>query len=219
LRVLGGGSMTACFRIAPALLLAMVGTPMAHGQITIAVNDYTGVSKPVMAMAVDYAQRVLERAGIATTWSICRRPDTVPGDCTRPLPPEHQFVAVLVMPRDSSRTEAAPVNGDSMGLAITGTEAALQPRAWAFFDSVELLAAKTKRPLSLVLSCVLLHEVAHVLGVGHGDSGIMRASMGATEVGNAAGGLAFDASVMRLLQAGATRLANRWGVVQVAARR
>ena len=173
--------------------------------LTVAVWDYAGLPDKILLPAVEFAERAFRTAGIEAVWTICRAHYE---DCA--LPSDGRYLAMLVMP---TMVQAPPgVSGDVAGLAMVGG-----PRAWAFYDVAAATAAKTGRPLPLVLGCILVHEIAHVLGLAHRETGIMRARLTTREVDHANCGQIFDSLEARQLNAGASRLAASLDRTYVAA--
>ena len=83
---------------------------------------------------------------------------------------------------------------------------------------MEDLAERTRRPASLVLGCVMTHETAHLLGLRHGNWGVMRATLGTRGLDDASRGRAFTAAEDIQLRAGAGRLAEARDVAEAGRR-
>jgi len=171
-------------------------------RLTIAVFDYAGMPGATLRPAVETARRSFHAAGIDTVWSICDFSGVVPRECTAPLPPSGQYVEMLVVPRIAAAIQSAAGARDVGGLALSN-----RPRAYAFYSTAQSTAALDLRPASLVLACILIHEIGHLLGLSHRlNHGIMRPNLSAREMDNVASGRAFDAWEMKRLRAGAVNL-------------
>jgi hypothetical protein len=184
-------------------------------KLTIAVIDYAGLPDPVMEPALQLARRIFHQAGIEAAWVTCQGP----GNCSEPLPAPGRYISMLVMPGLAVPLSGGKQEGDRAGLALTGISAQEQPRAWAFYQAVENLSERMQRPVPLVLGSVMVHEIAHVLGLGHQNCGIMRAAMCPRDVDAMMQGLVFDAAECRKLCAGANLLQPGSANQQVAAAR
>jgi hypothetical protein len=71
---------------------------------------------------------------------------------------------------------------------------------------IEAFAANQRRRPSLILACVLIHEIAHTLGLKHQTDGVMRAALNPHGIEDVALGLGFTPAEARQLRMGAMRL-------------
>jgi len=162
----------------------------AHGHIMVAVFNYAGAPRSVVAPAVEAARMAFLNAGIETEWAVCDSEE-----CTPALSVDGPYLELLVMPRLRGSMPGHPA-----GYAMTGGPY-LRPRAYAFYDAVKSAADREVRPMSLVLGCVLVHETAHLLGLQHQSHGVMRANLNGGDMDNLAVGRAFSAEEGKQLRA------------------
>jgi hypothetical protein len=167
----------------------------ARDRIAIAVFNYAGAPRSVIAPAVETARMAFRAAGIETIWTICD-----PEHCAPAPPADGRNLDLLVMPRLRGALPGGSDRAHPAGYAMTGGPF-LRPRAYAFYDAVKSVADRTNRPMSLVLGCVLVHETAHLLGLQHRTHGAMRANLDAQDMDDVAVGRAFDAEEGRRLRA------------------
>ena len=184
----------------------------AQDRLTVAVFDYTGVPDAVMSPAVEMARNTFRVAGIETVWLVCPFSRAKPEGCTLPLPPLGLYVTMNVVPKVPAE------QAGHAGFALTGPDALQRPRAYAAYTVVEDLAKKMRRPAWLVLGCVMTHEIAHVLGLKHGEWGVMRATLSPRDLDDVRQGWAFTAAEDTQLRAGTSRLVGAREVAEAGRR-
>jgi hypothetical protein len=158
---------------------------------------------PVEADALERARAVVEKAfarsGIEITWMDCP-----PGGTPSCATPRTEAEISLRIFRRSGRTRRA--TGESIGgLALPGGEGA--GIVHLHYDRLEEISRGEGVPLELVLGITAAHEIGHLMiGPGHSQRGVMRASLGGRDWHDAAqGALLFDREQSSVLAAGACR--------------
>ena len=168
----------------------------AQPQITLAVFNLAGAPHWEVRFAVETAHRAFQASRIETRWVICG-----PKAC-QPEPPVGQYVELFLMPR-----LRGPISGGATthpaGYAMPTGFA--RPRAYAFYDAARTVAQRTMRPEYLVLSCILIHETGHLLGLHHQPHGAMRANLEGADMDYTAMGRAFDSEQQKQLVAALSR--------------
>ncbi len=192
--------------IAVLCLSAALGAA-AQDRIKVAVIDYAGLPGQVVRPAIRQAEEVFRKAGVLATWVFCEDPEHGPR-CTGPLPVPGQDLELLVMPHPPFRPLGRSLVRDMAGLAMG---VASRPRAWVFYPVVEQYAQSTCREPSLVLANVMVHEAAHMLGLEHQRSGVMRGFLVEGDVDDLARGRAFTPREEEALRKGARRRMKAMG--------
>ena len=191
---------TRILRVAALHAIAITAALAAHSRLTIALYDFAGLPEGVRSPALKLARRALADAGIDADWLICDPAGARIKSCSEPLP-EGRYVVMNVMPAMIARPAGSLPEGDIAGYALTGSV-----RAYAFYDAVQAFAQKSHRRPSLILGCVLVHEIAHTLGLTHQIRGVMRPGLHPHDMEEAARGLAFTPAEGRQLRSAVVRL-------------
>jgi len=180
-------------------LLAMAAVhacACAQGLVDVAVFNYADVPRSVLAPAAETARRALLTARIESRWVICEA-----GACPQDLLGA-SYLQVFVMPRLLAPLTDRP-DVHPAGFAMIAGFA--HPRAYALYDAAAMAAERTMRPMYEVLGCILIHEVGHLMGLGHQPHGAMRANLEAADMDSTTMGRAFTAEEGRKLRAAAGR--------------
>jgi hypothetical protein len=171
-----------------------VCAPHLAPSIAVAVHNYAGVPRSVLATAIEVARRAFYSAGVESRWTLCPSEHCEVTEDSRDAAPR---IEVFVMP-----TLLTPPPGASdrhpAGYAMTGGFP--HPRAYAFYDAARSAADRTLRPLSLVLGCIFIHETGHLLGLTHQRHGAMRPNLEGVDMDNAVRGWAFSSEERRKLR-------------------
>jgi len=197
----------------PPLVQAMFWTAAAWQcaraqRLTVVVLDYAGVPANQMAGAIRTARWAYRSAGIETSWTVCDFATPGADACGRPLPADGRYLELAVMPHRARSLDTELTHGEPAGLALRGADF-VRPRAYAFYAVTKNVAALTLRPLDVVLGCVLVHESAHLLGLGHEKEGVMRGNINAHDLDAAVAGRPFTAAEASRLRAGVAQFEGR----------
>ncbi len=156
-----------CCRIAllvGALTAAARAGDIEH-RLTVRVVDHAQVPRGVLDIANLRAQAIFETAGIATGWRTSL-------DSGQPEPRQDCHVVVEILPQPVSSLRKSEAFGSAV-LFSGGRPGAV---AYVFYDRVSDAAKRSRGFSSRLLAHVMVHETAHLLGLGHSSRGMMRAS-------------------------------------------
>ncbi len=131
-------------------------------RLTVVVFDYASVPRSVMVSAVQQARRAFRAAGVETEWILC---NPVEG-CYVP----ERFVQVKILSRP---LRTAPVSAYSLGSTVTCTATEHCAASYVFYNRVLTFSEDASSPHDTSLAYVMVHEIGHLLGLGHRPGGIM----------------------------------------------
>jgi len=176
----------------------------AQNRLTVAVFNYANIPHRELAGAIRTARWAYRAAGIESDWVVCNIPAGDSLDCTESLPPDGLYLELAVMPKRAKTLDVLLDRGEPAGLAITGAEF-IRPRAYVFYSATKNAAELAVREFDVVLGCVLVHESAHLLGLGHEKRGVMRPQIDAHDIDDALAGRPFSLGEIRQLRAAVMR--------------
>jgi hypothetical protein len=133
----------------------------AEPRLAVVIYDYAGTPGAILKAAAETARETFRRAGVETDWSVCPVPDE---HCA--LPPAGTIDVKVLPPELQSRLHSREALGYAMMCPGCVT-------SYAFYGPVKALAG-TRRSVSAALAFVMVHEVGHLLGMGHSPDGIMK---------------------------------------------
>jgi hypothetical protein len=160
---------------------------VVHAQ-PIVVRVYAYAAAPAAS-----GEEIFRRAGVDTHWTTCTPSRNDCGEL-------HEGEILLKIVRKPWKTGP---QRSSFGAAIVDSHSYL---GWVFLDRVEEAARDNGVRAGTVLSHVMAHEVAHLLGLKHTERGIMRAEYDGAEIHSAeTGALEFTDDEAAELRAAAIR--------------
>jgi hypothetical protein len=142
--------------------------------ITIRLYEYAQVPAPTLQRAEDDVVRIFRPAGVDVTFVECPLTEKLESSypaCQGAASPS-DFVVNIVT---TDMTEHLPTSTDGFGFAATCPPGEVSCVAYIFYERVRQLAPNAKVGPSVVLGRVLSHELGHLLGLVHSESGLMRA--------------------------------------------
>jgi hypothetical protein len=142
--------------------------------ITVRLHDYAHVPAPILHRAEGDVVEIFRPAGVDVTFVDCPLTEELESSypsCHGAASPS-DFVVNLVA---TDMTEHLPTSTDGFGFAATCPPGEVSCVAYVFYERVRQLAPSAKVGPSVVLGRVLSHELGHLLGLVHSESGLMRA--------------------------------------------
>jgi hypothetical protein len=143
---------------------------------TIVIRSYNNVGVPPadLTAAREYAQAVLQEAGVNVVWADCwfedRQPAGAPDRCQEPVRGD-----IVLRLQNTGRTDRSKFV--SMGFSLVRTDAAAAFLSTVYVDRVESVAVGAGIDARRLLGLAMAHEIGHVLlnSNSHAASGLMRA--------------------------------------------
>jgi hypothetical protein len=194
---LGVDTQTAEVDAMITLVLAL-GLAAPCTRITVRTLNVVPVEEGVLARAREVVEKVFRRSGTEIAWIDC-----LPGATSCSTPRGAAEISLRIF-RRSDRTKRAI--GESIGgLALPGGEGA--GIVHLHYDRLEEISSGEAIPLDVALGVTAAHEIGHLLiGPGHSNRGVMRATLGVGDWHDAAqGALLFDRQQSETLRTGACR--------------
>jgi hypothetical protein len=175
------------------LVAGSLGAQQTQDKFVVGVCNFAHVPDRILKPALERAEATFRKAGLETQWVVC-------ADRAEATDLNVRILADLYRTPDSL---------DALGKAYVakGIPSNLADVYYGLLEE----RAPTNYAISCLMSAVMVHEVGHLLGIGHAADGIMQSNFSKAEVRQiVAGGLQFAASdVAHLRAAVAARFGGR----------
>lgn len=179
-------------------------------EITIELDDYSGLNASARRNARTTAEAILTKAGIGVQWQDC--PVNPPKGAALVCSAGTSDVAhfdVAVLPESMSARIAS--NPQQFGMSLMGGRGGFPTQVYVFKDRVVEFAAAEQAPWATLVGTIIAHEIGHLLlgSESHFPAGIMRGRWRPQDVKDARMGvLVFTARQADQLRAGVRRRMN-----------
>jgi hypothetical protein len=159
------------------LIAAPLRLPAANLEITLHVNDYSGMPPASIHEAQRATEATFRPAGIDLLW----RNWPVGGSGADDINDVNHFVVVVLPDRMSRKIATGPLE---FGATFVNKVGGFPTHAYVFLDRVKDFATSERASWSGLMGTVIAHEVGHLLlgNNSHFPTGVMRAQWRAGEV-------------------------------------
>ena len=160
------------FSMASGAAAASAGETLA-----VVVFDYARTPHELLVSASKEGRHAFRAAGIETAWILCHPLQA----CFIP----DRYAEVKIVPRPLA---GIPVSPHGLGATVTCKVTEQCTAAYVFYDRTLDFCQDLSLPLDLTLGYVMVHEIGHLMGLGHRPGGIMTAVFTAHDLERAASG-------------------------------
>jgi hypothetical protein len=167
--------MTRTIALLTAGLLSAAVSPAATAELEVRLQNDVGVAPKLLKEARATAEKVYRRAGVSVTWLDCTKSkERLDDGCEAKLGPTSRILR-LVPRRLAQGLNPRP---GELGRALLREDDRAGTLAYIFEHRVEDLSqavgGESPRLLySRLLGYAMAHELAHLMGVAHGQTGVM----------------------------------------------
>ena len=145
--------------------------------LTVVIFDNAVTSRSVLVPAAEEARHAFRTTGVESAWTICDQP------CD--LPPAGSYLEVKILPK--APKGAFPTH-ETTGYAMRCPAAEHCATSYVIYGAVVEFALRSGQRPALALAYVMAHEVGHLIGMDHGQRGIMKARFDRRDLEDAAAG-------------------------------
>ena len=142
--------------------------------ITVQLHDYAQVPARILQRAEDDVVQLFRPAGVDVSFVGCPSTEELESSypaCQGAASPSSFIINIVT----SGMAEHLPTSTDGFGLALTCLPGQTSCVAYVFYERARQLAPCAKVGPPVVLGRVFSHELGHLLGLVHSESGLMRA--------------------------------------------
>jgi hypothetical protein len=175
--------------VALLLVLAMaiqtMSTPAPVDVLNIRVYADRDTGKTLTRDATTVAKRLLAAAGVATRWQLCPIAAECPREPDDHEPDDHEPIVVILSsnPRQGSHAPCGyATRGDAHAIGTVVISVS------CIADSTAHIVARADTSLPLirrhddVVGAVTAHEIGHLLGLPHAETGLMAPHLGPSDI-------------------------------------